>query len=194
MLEHEEIARKENAGGIIEDRQIVVCMRRRPRPKRKGTVPEVKAHFSGHEKAGRNDFDLCNQGFAKKPTEFIDVILTVRSKRSRQILVPGKSNARLLEGGVPKNVIGVHVRVNDVAHGLIRHGPDGSREAPSFPRAATRIDDGDRALANDKSDIRDGSLIDIIHQFYGSLEDIDARRDLFDRERSLAGGSVGATV
>jgi hypothetical protein len=165
-------------------------MRRRPRPKRKGTVPEVKAHFSGHEKAGRNDFDLWNQGFAKKPTEFIDVILAVRSKRSRQILVPGKSNARFLEGSVPKNVIGVHVRVNDVAHGLIRHGPDGLREAPTFANAASRINHRGRIVAHDKTDIRNRAVIGAGHERDRALEDIDAWGDLFDRKGGLGSRSV----
>ena len=121
MLEHEEVARKKNAGGVIEDRQIVVCVRRRPRPQGKRTVPEVKAQFVGNKEAGGDDFDVRDQGLAKKPAEFIEVIPAVRGKRPWQVLVPGESDPFALEGGVPKNVIGVHVGVDHIPDRLAGH-------------------------------------------------------------------------
>ena len=102
----------------------------------------------------------------------------------------GKDGSLPLEGGVPKNVIRVHVRVDHIADGLVCDGLYGFRKALSFPDAAPRVHDRNRILAHDEADIRNRSFVGWAHKSRGALESVDARSDLFDRERAFRRGGV----
>ena len=57
--------------------------------------------------------------------------------RARQFLVTDEGRAFGEEGGVPENVIGMHMRIDDEANRLCRHGADRGEKTRAFARACT---------------------------------------------------------
>ena len=65
----------------------------------------------------------------------------------------------LHEGGIAENVIGVAMRVDDVADRLVGPRANGCQQSSSLAKAATGIDHGDGILSDDETDIGNRAVV-----------------------------------
>ena len=108
----------------------------------------------------------------------LQVKFAPRRQRARQILVPDKNGSIPHERRVAEDVIGMNVRVDDIANRLWRHGADRSQQTRTFARAAAGIDHRNRVIADNEADIGGVALIGLVHHVDIADVNVDAGRDL----------------
>ena len=86
------------------------------------------------------------------------------------------------EGGVAEDVVRMAMGVDDVADRLVGPGTNGREQLLSLTYAAPGIDDRNRALADDETDIGDRAVVLARHQ--RGLADVheDTGRDFVNRQ------------
>ena len=77
----------------------------------------------------------------------------------------------LLEGGIPKHVVGMHVGIDDVADGFVCDGLDSVTQTAPNQSAAAGIDDCHGVFADDYAEIRN------ISRVFGGDEGVTALMD-----------------
>src|SRR5262249_22981216 len=82
----------------------------------------------------------------------------------RQIPMTHEHRAFVLEGRVAEYVVGMHMRVDDIADGLGRMGADRSKQPASLAHAAAGINDRDSVVADDETEIGNGTLVVMGHK------------------------------
>ena len=102
---------------------------------------------------------LVDQLIAHGPAKCIEIELSARGQRARQVGVADKGRSVLHEGGVAKDVIGVAVRIDDVTDRLVGPRTNSCHQSPSLAKTATGIDHGDRILSDDETDIGNRAVV-----------------------------------
>ena len=92
-------------------------------------------------------------------------------------------HARANEGGVAENVIGMNMRIDDVANRLCCHGADRGEETGALARAAAGVDHRDGIVAYDEADVGDVAFVGLGHQIDGAGVNVDPGRNLRRRQR-----------
>ena len=75
MLDKQQIAGKERCARIVEDRQVVVGMSRRPCFQGQYTAAEIDLYFVVDKQRWRYDFYVVDERVAKDGTKCLQVIL-----------------------------------------------------------------------------------------------------------------------
>src|ERR1700737_5221424 len=140
MTEEDKIAGEQRAGLLGDHGEIVVAVRRRPRPQDGAPAPEIKFEDSVHQKRRRYQAYLADQFVAHDAAKGIDIELSARGQGSRQILVTNEAGSLSGECGISEDMVRVAVRVYDVSDGLFRAGANGCEQLPAFAWAASGVD------------------------------------------------------
>src|SRR4051794_37704763 len=130
-----------------------------PRPQHEASRAESQIERAADEQRRWHDADLIDQLVAHGPAKCIEIELSARSQRTRQVRVTDKGRSVLHESAIAEHVIGMAMRVDDVADRLAGPGANGCHQLSSLAEAATRIDHGDRILSNDEADIGDRAVV-----------------------------------
>jgi hypothetical protein len=185
MGQKHQIARKQGSGVFIEHREIAIAMRGRPRLQHEGPSSEIQLERARHKQRRRHDADLVDQLIAHGPAKCIEIELSARGERAWQVRVADKNRSVLHESGVTEDMIGMAVRVDDVADRLAGAGANGCHQLPSLADAATRIDHGDRILADDETNIGNCAVVVACHQCGLAVVHEDAIRNRADGQLPL---------
>jgi hypothetical protein len=79
-------------------------------------------------------------------------------------------------------MIGMNVRIDDVAHRFIAGMSDGVFERSALFGIAAGVDDGDAAVADDETDVGYGAVIAGIGRFMNAEMHMDSGRHLGNRQ------------
>jgi len=120
---------------------------------------------------------------AELPAKGLQVKLPSRRQRTRQIPVSDESSPLAHECCVAEDVIGMNVRVDDIAHRLCRHLPDRGEQGFAFAGATAGIDYRYRIVADDEACIGGVALIGGGHHVDATDVNVDAGGDLGDGQR-----------
>src|SRR5215204_654372 len=112
-------------------------MRGRPRPQDEGPCAEVQIERAADEQRWRHDTYLVDQLIAHGTAKCIEIELSARGERARQVRVADKGRSVLHESAIAKNVIGMAVRIDDVTDRLAGPGTNGCHQSSSLAEAAT---------------------------------------------------------
>src|SRR5215217_6295302 len=100
-------------------------MRGRPRPQHEGPSSEIQLERVGDERCRRYYAYLVDQLVAHGPTKCIEIELSARGECAWQVRVADKNRSVLHESGVTEDMIGMAVRVDDIADRLAGAGANG---------------------------------------------------------------------
>jgi hypothetical protein len=164
VLRHHKIAGKQRGGRRIEDGEVVVGVRRAPRVEDEDAMSEIELEFVADQQRRRNDPHVRHEFITHEPAKRVDVVLSARRQCPRQVPVTDEHDAFAGEGRVAKDMVRMHVGIHHIADRLGRDLAHGRRQTASLAHAAAGIDDGDRVVAHDKSDIGDGAGVRPRHQ------------------------------
>ena len=154
-----QVACKQGSGFLIEHREIAIAMRGRPRPQRERSCAEIQVERAADKQRWRHDADLVDQLVAHGTAKCIEIELSARGQRTWQVRMADKGRPVLHESGVSENMIGMAMRIDDVADRLAGPGTNSRHQLSSLAQAATRIDHRDRVLANDETDIGNPAVV-----------------------------------
>src|SRR6185312_8460059 len=126
---------------------------------------EIDLHFIVDEKRRRNNLHLVDQRIAEHRAKCLQVILASRRYGAWQIPVSDKNGSVFRECRIAKDVVGMHVRIDDIANRLQRHAADRRQQTRALANAATGINNRNRIAADDEADIGSVALIGLGHQF-----------------------------
>src|SRR5262247_3955255 len=182
VVEEHEVARQQGLRLLVEHREVGVGMGGRPRMENQPAPAEVENILAVDQPGGRDDFYPGHQVVAEDAAEIAQVERAARRQAAWQVLVADEDGVAR-EGGIAEHVVGMGVRVDDVAHRLRGHAADGGGELATLGHAAAGVDHGDRRVADDEADIGDGAGIGGRHHGGGALVDEHAGRDLGHRQR-----------
>ena len=181
MPQEYQVAGKQRPGGLVQHRKIIVGVRGPPGLEHEHAIAEIDPRLALDHLRRWNDLDVCHQLVAQHAAKGIEIEPAARCQRAREVLVA--DDHRALEGGVPEDVIGMRMGIDDVPDRLRRHCADGRQQAAPFAHASAAVDHRDGVAADDKSDVGDRALVLPCHQRNGADVGIEARRDLGHGQR-----------
>jgi hypothetical protein len=121
-MPHEyEIAGEEGSGLRIVGGKVVVGMGSLPGPQFELAAAEVQFQQVVDNFCRRNYLDAFHQYVANLPAIALQVEIATGGQRARQIVVADDSGADLAECRIAENMVGMHVRVDEVAEGFVGH-------------------------------------------------------------------------
>src|SRR5205823_5698553 len=97
----------------------------------------------------RHNADLVDQLIAHGTAKCVEIESSACGQRTWQVRVTDKGRALPHESAVAEEMIGMAVRIDDVADRLAGPGTNGCHQLPPFTNAAPRIDHGDCILSDD---------------------------------------------
>src|SRR5579872_1470005 len=139
-------------------------MRGRPCPQSEYPRTQVELLRILDQKGRWDESDLVDQFSAHDAAERVDVEWATARHRLRQVLVADKDRSVACKGGVSEYMVGVGMRIDDVADGLVGVAANGGEQLSSLAHAAAGVDDGDRIVANNEADIGNRALVFARHQ------------------------------
>src|SRR6478735_3856055 len=122
----------------------------RPRPQDQRTAAEIQTERAADEQRWRHDTYLVDQLVAHGSAKCIEIELSARGECAWQVRVADKGRAILHESAIAEHVVGMAMRIDDVADRLSGPGANGCQQLSPFADAATRIDHGDGLVADDE--------------------------------------------
>ena len=137
-----------------------------PGSDREGAPSQVQRDLVGDGERGRDDFHLGHEIIAHRAAKRVEIKPAARGQRLRQVPMADEDRGGrlVLEGRVAEHVVGMHMRVDDVANGLGRTSADGGHKAAPLMPAAAGIDDGDGVIADDESEIGNSAFVVMSHK------------------------------
>src|SRR5262249_53672882 len=181
MPQKYQVASKQRSGGLIQNRKIIVGVRRLPSLEHQDSIAQIDPRLALDDLRWRNDFDICHQFVAEYSSKGIEIELAASSERSREVFVADDHST--LERSVPEDVIGMGMGVDDVPNRLRRHCADGCKQSVPFAHASPAVNHRDSVAADDKSDICGCALVLPCHHGNGTDVGIQTRCDLSHGQR-----------
>ena len=188
MIEEDEVAGEERLRCGVEDRQVVVGMRGRPGAKLERSSAEVEAHAaSSTSSVGDDDRDLSRERCPEQIAVRREIVRAACRERRRQALRADEGDVRRLESGVAEDMVGMHVRVDDVADRLVGHRLDRGEQCARPPRRFRRVSITATAFSPTTKPIlaMAPSILGGDQRNFAGMHE-DARRDLRDRQGGIA--------
>ena len=181
MPQEYQVAGKKRSGGLVQHRKIIVGVRGAPGLEHEDPVAKIDPRLVLDDPRRRDDLDLCHQFVAQHSSKGIEIELAASGECSREVLVA--DDHRAFESGVPEDVIGVGMGIDDVSNRLRRYRADGCKQAAPFAHAAAAVDHSHSVVADDESEVGDCALVLRCHHGNGAEVSIKTGRDLGYRQR-----------
>ena len=125
MLDEEKIAGKKRRRLLVEDAEVGIRMRGGPGPQDEAPRAQIQHHFRLDEKRRGNRLHLIDELIPHRAAEGRPIIIHAGRHRGRQSSMADELRSLLEKGRVAEHVIGMIMRVDDVANGFVRDRPDG---------------------------------------------------------------------
>ncbi len=180
VIDEQQIGQPQRPGSFVVDREVVVGMRHRPRVHPQRAVAEIEHHLARNQQRWRDQLAALRQ-IAEIALQGLLVELAARGQRTRELRVPDELWLVVEERGGAEQMVGMHMREDDVAHRQAE-SRDGSRAAAPCPPAseppvsmtATQL------VADDEADI--GLVAEVARRalLVHAVVDVVARRNLMD--------------
>lgn len=131
-------------------------------------MAEIETHFVVDQLRRCNEAHVLEQRIAHRLAQCFDIMRTTFRQRARQVFMVNENDAGGHECCIAKNMMGMFVLINYVAHGLVGDGFDGLQKTSSDAHAVTRVYDRNCLVANDETHIRKVAEAGCVHDGDGA--------------------------
>ena len=150
----QQVAEEQRAGRLVEDGHVVVGVGGLVRLDDEDTPAEVELELAVDGKRRGHDARAGEGRLAEQLLVDREVAGGARRERALKLVMADEGGALGLERDVAEDVVGMHVRVDDVLDRQLGAAADRVEQLLADARAAARVDDGDGIGADDKSRVR----------------------------------------
>ena len=168
MLRDHKVTREQGAGCLVQNGQIIVGVGRGPGPYRQRASSQIELRLVRHQLVRRDNLRVRHEFLPHRAAEGVEVELSARRQRARQIAVAHEHCPLALECCIAENMVGMHMRIDHIADRLGGPCTDRGQQAAALAGTAAGIDHRDRVVADHKCDVGDGAFVVATHERQGS--------------------------